>query len=163
MTASARIAAAVDLLAPRPGETLFEIGCGTGQAIALILARQPTAEVAAIDRSQVAVAQARKLNAEAIATGRCRIELGDIDRQAARMPVDRVFSIRVNTFWTKPGRAARHVAASLRPGGEFWAIWDEHAGKVVAPTIAGLEGAGFASVRTVHAERAFAVVARALP
>lgn len=163
MIASARIVAAVDLLAPRPGETLFEIGCGTGNAIALILERLPAIEIVAIDRSAAAVRQARALNAEAIAAGRCRIEPGDIDVQAGPKRVHRAFSIRVNTFWTRPGPACRNVADSLLPGGEFWAIWDEHAEKVVAPTVAGLDRAGFASIRTVHADGAFAVVAQASP
>ena len=64
---SARIAAAVDLLAPGDGERLLEIGCGTGQATALICART-SARVVAIDRSDTAVARAR-IRGRAFKTG----------------------------------------------------------------------------------------------
>lgn len=163
MTASERIRAAVELLAPRPGETLFEVGCGTGNTIELILALQPSVSIVAIDRSATAVTRARELNEDAIAAGRCRIELGDIDRQPSPVLADRAFSIRVNTFWTSPGLASPQIAASLKPGGEFFAMWDEHADKVIAPTTAGLERAGFTAIRTLRSEGAFAVVARWQP
>ena len=161
MTASARILAAVALLDPKPGEHLLEIGCGTGQAIEAILARRPDVFVTAIDRSEKAVARARAVNAEAIAAGRAKVSLGDVESGPMPAgPFDRVFAIRVNSFWTKPGLALPQVKAALAPGGEFWMIYDERAHKVVGPILASLSAFGPCHVRDAEGPEAFAVIAR---
>src|SRR5690606_14221377 len=101
MTASARIRSAVELLAPGSGEHVLEIGCGTGQAIESILALRPDVSVSAIDRSEKAVARARAVNAREIAAGRAAVSSGDVERGPLPAgPFDRVFAIRVNSFWT---------------------------------------------------------------
>lgn len=157
---SARIAAAIDLLAPRDGERLLEVGCGTGQATALICART-TARIVAIDRSATAVARARIVNAGAIAAGRADVWPGDIDK-AAIPPgdFDRAFAIRVNSFWTKPGVALPHLATSLRAGGEAWVIYDADVDKSTGPVLRSMEAHGFADVRTLAVPGAFAIVGR---
>lgn len=48
----------VDLLAPKPGEWILDLGCGTGALTAEIAARG--AEVLGVDRSEEMIAQARK-------------------------------------------------------------------------------------------------------
>lgn len=157
---SARIVAAVELLAPRDGERLLEIGCGTGQATALICART-NARVVAIDRSDTAVARARIVNAGAIAVGQAEVRLGDIDRMLIQPGgFDRAFAIRVNSFWTKPGVALPHLAASLCAGGEAWIIYDADQAKSTGPVLRSLEAQGFDDLRTLAAPGAFAIVGR---
>lgn len=158
---SPRILAAIDLLAPRPGEHLLEIGCGTGQAIQAVLERQQTARVTAIDRSHKAVARARIVNRAALEDGRAAIAVGDIEEA----PVEprnfrRAFAIRVNSFWTHPGVALPNVAASLRPGGELWMIYDDPAAKVVGPITASLENSNLRFMRAETKPGAFAIIAR---
>ncbi|MDQ8755898.1 methyltransferase domain-containing protein [Sphingosinicella sp. LHD-64] len=157
---SARIVAAIDLFAPRDGERLLEIGCGTGQATALICART-SARVVAIDRSDTAVARARIVNAGAIAAGQAEVRSGDID--TAPIPprdFDRTFALRVNSFWTKPGVALPNLAASLRSGGEAWILYDADLAKSTEPVLRSLEARGFTDVRTFAAPGAFAIVGR---
>src|SRR5215468_6557016 len=48
----------VDLLAPKAGERILDLGCGTGALSAEIAARG--AEVLGVDRSEEMIAQARK-------------------------------------------------------------------------------------------------------
>lgn len=158
--ASPRILAAVQLLNPRSGESLLEIGCGTGQAIEAILERERTARITAIDRSDKALARATTVNRAGIEAGRVRIFVADIE-QAPAPPggFDRVFAIRVNSFWTRPGVALPHVIASLRPGGEFWMIYDAPAAKISEPILTSLGVFGVEDVRTELTPGAFAIVA----
>lgn|SRR5690554_3899840 len=165
---SPRIRAAVALFAPRPGERLLEIGCGTGQGIEVALAAAPGATVAAIDRSETAVARARVVNAVAIAAGRASVAVGDIERgpvtpglggPGAAGGFDRAYAVRVNSFWTRPGPALRHAVESLRPDGELWLIYDGPADKVIGPILASFRDFGLAGIRTKSADGAFALVA----
>lgn len=157
---SPRILAAVDLVAPRPGERLLEIGCGTGQAIQVVTARKPTVAVVAIDRSDTAVARARTVNAPAIAAGRVSIVEGDIEHgPVAPGGFDRIFAIRVNSFWTRPGLALPHVVRSLRPGGEIWILYDRPAARIVDTIRSSLQAFGLRDIRTEERPNALAIVA----
>jgi SAM-dependent methyltransferase len=161
MTASARILAAVALLDPRPGEHLLEIGCGTGQAIEAILSRRPDVRVTAVDRSGTAVKRARTVNAGSIAASRTAVSIGDIE--AGPLPAgrfDRIFAIRVNSFWTRPGVALPRVAGVLAAGGELWMIYDAPAEKVFGPIEASLSAFGTGFARRTERPGAFAIVAR---
>jgi len=152
--------AAVGLLAPRPGERLLEIGCGTGQAIQAVVARAPTATMFAIDRSETAVARARIVNAMAIAAGRVSIARGDIEhRPVAPGRFDRIFAIRVNSFWTRRGLALPHVVLSLRSGGEIWIIYDEPTSRIVETVRSSLQEFGLQDVRIQERPGALAIVA----
>lgn len=158
---SPRVLAAVDLLVPRPRERLLEIGCGTGQAIQAVIDRQPTATIVAIDRSDTAVARARIVNAAAIAAGRVSISKGDIEHgPVAPGGFDRVFAIRVNSFWTLPGLALPLVVGSLRPDGEVWIIYDEPAARIVETIRSSLQAFGLRDIRTEERPGALAIVAR---
>jgi len=140
---------------------LLEIGCGTGQAIEAVLFMQPTARIAAIDRSLTAVDRSRAVNAAAIADGCVSVALCDIDEGPVEPGgFDRIFAIRVNSFWTKPGLALPNVMASLRPGGEVWIIYDESLPKTDGPILQSMRELGLSDVRGVAGEGAYALVGR---
>ncbi len=100
----------VDLLGPRPGERVLDLGCGDGRLSAAIAARG--ARVVGIDRSPAMVAAARERG----------IEAHELD--AAALPFvetfDAVFS-NAALHWMGPVMEAvlAGVFRALRPGGRF--------------------------------------------
>src|SRR5215472_206521 len=101
----------VNLLAPKPGERILDLGCGTGQLTAEIA--KAGAEVIGIDSSPEMIGQARS-NYPTL-----RFELADATRFRAVEPFDAVFSNAALHWIRDAGAAAATVAAALRPGGRF--------------------------------------------
>jgi len=89
----------VELLAPKPGERILDLGCGTGALTAEIATRG--AEVMGVDRSEEMIAQARKkfpaLQFEVLDARQLRVNLGQVDARR----------------WSATG------AQVLKPGGRF--------------------------------------------
>jgi trans-aconitate methyltransferase len=117
----------VDLLAPRPGERILDLGCGDGALTEKLVACG--CEVVGVDASaaQVAAAAARGLDARVMSA----TEL------AFAGEFDAVFSNAV-LHWVKPAEAAiAGVHRALRPGGRFVAEFG--GGTNVATIVAALE------------------------
>lgn len=111
----------VDLLDPRPGERILDLGCGDGALTAQIAERG--AAVLGVDASaaMVAAAQARGLDATMLPA-----EALDFDEA-----FDGVFSNAALHWMTRPEAVARGVARALKPGGRFVAEMGGH-GNVAA-------------------------------
>jgi trans-aconitate 2-methyltransferase len=123
----------VELLAPKAGERVLDLGAGTGQLASTIAASG--AHVVGIDHSADMVAQARK-NFPGL-----RFEVGDGRTFSVEEPFDAVFSNAV-LHWVKPpgaGEAVERVWLALRPGGRFVAEFGGHGN--VAHVMAALRGA----------------------
>jgi SAM-dependent methyltransferase len=114
-----RIAWAVELLDPAPGDRILEFGCGPGVAAHLVANRLDGGHLTAIDRSATAVERARARNADHLAAGRLTVEQVDLAGfrgEPARF--DKAFAVNVNVFWTSPADPeCRVLARVLRPGG----------------------------------------------
>lgn len=99
----------VDLLAPRPGEHILDLGCGDGALTERLVAAG--AIVVAIDASSemIAAARARGLDAHVM------------DGQALVFgpEFDAVFSNAALHWMLDPGAVAKGVFAALKPGGRF--------------------------------------------
>jgi trans-aconitate methyltransferase len=111
----------VDVLDPRPGEHVLDVGCGDGALTALIAARG--ARVVGIDASpaMVAAAQARGLDARVM----------DAARLALPERFDAVFSNAALHWVPDLDAAVAGIAAHLRPGGRVVAEMGGH-GNVAA-------------------------------
>jgi SAM-dependent methyltransferase len=104
-------AGVVDLLAPRPGERILDVGCGTGQLTAEIA--NQGAQVVGLDNSANMIGQARQ-NYPGLA-----FVLGDATSLRFDEPFDAVFS-NAALHWVKDARAAvESISRALRPGGRF--------------------------------------------
>ena len=115
---------AAELLDVRPTDHVLEIGCGAGHLVALLAERAARGSVTAIDRSATAVERARGRNAEAIATGRVRIEqqaLGEADL-GRRFP--KVVAVNVNAFWAAPAPSIAALGALMRPAGGAFLVYE---------------------------------------
>lgn len=99
----------LDLLAPRPGERILDLGCGDG-VLTLEIARHG-ANVVGIDASSEMVAAARSSGVDAHCMDGAALQFAD--------EFDAVFS-NAALHWIKPPDAvATGVWRALRPGGRF--------------------------------------------
>jgi trans-aconitate methyltransferase len=101
----------VELLDPRPGETVLDLGCGTGELAAEIQARG--ARVWALDADPAMVAAARQR------LGPDRVLLADGHDFRLPQPVDAVFSNAALHWMPRPAEVIARVRAAVAPGGRF--------------------------------------------
>lgn len=122
---SARLLAAVEALAPRPGDRVLEVGCGQGVAATLLLERLGAGSLVALDRSARMTAMTASRNAAAVADGRLVVvtaELASADLGDRRF--DRVLAVRVAVFLRDPGCELALLARHLGPDGRLVVIYD---------------------------------------
>ncbi|SMF60204.1 Methyltransferase domain-containing protein [Tistlia consotensis] len=111
-------ALAVAALGARPGETVLELGCGPGQAVALLARNLHGGTILGLDQSEAMLAQARAANRAAVAWGRVRLCRARFEAlPLASASVDRVLAINVAYFWQDAGAVLGEVRRVLRPGG----------------------------------------------
>ncbi len=104
-------AALLELLAPRPGERVLDLGCGTGHLTAQVAAAG--AEVVGLDLAGGMIEQARR------AYPRLRFEVGDARDFRFEQPFDAVLS-NAALHWVKPPeKVIACVCRALKPGGRF--------------------------------------------
>lgn len=107
-----------DLLEPRPGAALLDLGCGTGEdALALAARARPGGRVLGVDRSATMIAEARRR-----AGGRADVEFVEAD--ALALPVadgalDGARAERVLLHVDEPARVVAEMLRVLRPGGRI--------------------------------------------
>ncbi len=148
MAVGDRIAQAVAALGARPGEHVLEIGCGPGVAVALLCAAG--VRVTALDRSALAVARARRRNAEHVEAGRAVVLCGALADLTADGPLfDAALAVDVNVFWTGPATAElAALRARLRPGAALHLCYEPPtaagADRAATAARAALEAGGFA-------------------
>ncbi len=104
-------AGVLELLAPKPGERILDLGCGTGHLTGKIA--EAGALVVGVDRSEEMIRQAREAYPSLLFKVMDAREL-DLDG-----PFDAVFS-NATLHWIKePERVITGIAKLLRPGGRF--------------------------------------------
>jgi trans-aconitate methyltransferase len=101
----------VDLLDPRAGERILDVGCGTGHPTAQIAARG--ASVVGMDASADMIRRAREQQ-----TG-IDFFVGDVTDFRVDRPFDAVFSNATLHWVTRAQDAARCIFRAIRPGGRF--------------------------------------------
>jgi SAM-dependent methyltransferase len=108
-------AAALELLAPQPGELILDLGCGDGVLTRQIMASG--ARVIGLDASEAMVEAARTRGVDAFVADAQALDLAD---QAARFgQFDAAFSNAALHWMLDPDAVACGVFAMIKPGGRF--------------------------------------------
>lgn len=101
----------IDLLDPRPGERVLDLGCGTGHLTSQIAAR--SAEAVGLDGSASMIAQARQNYPK------LKFVLADARKFTFDEPFDAVFSNAALHWIPEADAVVAGVARALEPGGRF--------------------------------------------
>ena len=104
-------AGVLELLEPRPGERILDLGCGTGHLTAKIA--EAGACVVGVDRSAEMIGQAREQYPA------LRFQVMDARELSFDEPFDAVFSNATLHWIHEPEVVIRGIAKLLRPGGRF--------------------------------------------
>jgi SAM-dependent methyltransferase len=115
---------ALELVPPRPGERVLDIGCGFGdttQRIAELVG--DGGEAVGVDAAErfVETARAEAANAE---VANVRFEVADVQTDPLGGGFDLAFSRMGTMFFANPVPAMRNVRAALKPGGRLaMVVW----------------------------------------
>lgn len=101
----------LELLAPREGERILDLGCGTGHLTNQIAARGAT--VIGLDKSTAMIERARALYPD------LRFEAGDATSFRFDEPLDAVFSNAAIHWMKDQDGVADSIWRALKPGGRF--------------------------------------------
>lgn len=110
----------VDLLDVGPRDSVLDVGCGPGLAVAAAADRATQGFVAGIDRSGVMIRQAAGRNRAAVRAGRVEVRVAE----AARLPYPdgrftKAGSLNSLQFWPDLGAGLRELRRVLAPGGHL--------------------------------------------
>ena len=115
-----------DLLSPQNGESILDIGCGTGKLIYTMASQTSDGKFEGIDFSEVMISIAQKRNNESIQNGQVKILKGNFDELPLQNDYyDKVCSINTIYFWSKPEYTAQKIVGITKPGGFFVAGFED--------------------------------------
>lgn len=153
----------VEALEMQHGETVLEIGCGPGDAIARLVREGQARRVFAIDHAPDMVDAAKALNRAAIREGLVDIRESSVSRMPFRDGTfDAVAAINSIQFWPHLRLDLKEVFRVLKPGGRFVAAMrmtmEYRARRRVEVIARALPNAGFVEISLDEvAARAFKV------
>jgi ubiquinone/menaquinone biosynthesis C-methylase UbiE len=111
---------AIEALDIQRGHDVLDLGCGPGQASALMLPLAAPGQVCGIDQSATMIGEANRTNHRAVQQGRA------LFKQAAfaALPFpdahfDRVLASNVMYFWHETAPILKEIKRVLRPGGKL--------------------------------------------
>jgi SAM-dependent methyltransferase len=112
----------VQFAGTRDGDTVLDVGSGTGALALAIADAMPSAHITGVDPAAAYVAYARTR----APNDRVRFAVGDAQQlQFADRTFDRVLSLLVMNFIPDPSKALREMIRVTRPGGGVAAaVWD---------------------------------------
>ena len=109
---------AIDALRISPGDTVLELGFGSGRAIRTLTSMVPDGRVLGIDHSEVMLGQAVQYNRCAIRSGRAELKQGRFNALPwGADTIDKILAVNVVYFLHADAAEIREARRVLRPGG----------------------------------------------
>lgn len=114
---------ALSQLAPEKEGVLLDIGCGGGNAVALLAQAAPFSKVYGIDYSQLSVEKASARNKKAIREGRVKILCSGVSSMPFQdRSVDLATAVETIYFWPDLKHDFKEVFRVLKDGGRFCVV-----------------------------------------
>lgn len=111
---------AVQALDIQPNAEVLDLGCGPGDAIALIARTTQATKIHGLDQSAVMLDQARARCRQEIRTGRVALMQGEFEHLPyPDRSFDRILASNVMYFWHDASRVLDELRRVLRPGGRI--------------------------------------------
>jgi ubiquinone/menaquinone biosynthesis C-methylase UbiE len=103
------------------GQSVLEIGFGSGQFIPRLFAKEPALHLTGLDYSPEIVAIAQAANPALIQSGQLTLQEGSSNQMPFDSDTfDSVYSNMVIFFWDKPEEHLREIHRVLKPGGKLY-------------------------------------------
>lgn len=110
----------LDVVAPKKGQAVLEIGFGCGNVIRAVADRIGDGHVEGIDFSDAMINVATKRNRHHLKEGRVSLKHGDFDKHGyAPSSFDTVCSANTIYFWPNPEATCARIHSVLKPGGKI--------------------------------------------
>jgi ubiquinone/menaquinone biosynthesis C-methylase UbiE len=111
---------AIDALDIQNGDDVLDLGCGAGQAMAIMLPLTGTGSVHGLDQSRTMVNEAERTNRAAIRKARATVRQGQFENLPyADATFDRILASNVMYFWHDTGVVLGEIRRVLKPGGRL--------------------------------------------
>jgi len=109
---------AIDALRISPGDTVLELGFGSGRAIRTLTSMVPDGRVLGIDHSEAMLGQAVQYNRCAIRNRQAELKQGNFDALPwGADTIDKILAVNVVYFLRADAAEIREARRVLRPGG----------------------------------------------
>ncbi|MDJ0332871.1 class I SAM-dependent methyltransferase [Planococcus sp. S3-L1] len=109
----------IELLNLQPGESVLELGCGSGYAMKLILEKNVVKEIVGLDLSLAVIRSATIRNKKALQDKKAKLIQGNVKSLPCRDDqFEKVFSIHTIYFWDDLPATIKEIFRVLKPGGD---------------------------------------------
>jgi SAM-dependent methyltransferase len=110
----------LSLLSIERGQSVLELGCGSGSALAAAIDRAGGGHVLGLDVSETMVAMATRKNWRAVRQGIASVRrINGVNLELEPGSFDRMFSVHTLYFWRNPAEILRQLRLGLRSGGRL--------------------------------------------
>lgn len=110
----------LDVLNADSGDCILEIGMGNGFFVKNILEKHPTITYTGCDFSGTMIAEAKKINADAVAKGRAKFILSAVNSlSVTAKSFNKIFTVNTLYFWEDKSKILNEIKRLLKPNGEL--------------------------------------------
>lgn len=118
---------ALELLEPKPGQALLEIGFGTGKLLEMLARHCEPLSIAGIDPTPTMIETAQRRLIPKREHQQLDLRCGVAEALPwGEAAFDAIYALNCFQFWENPQQAASEIKRVLRPGGQIVIIFRDH-------------------------------------